>query len=413
MKPVGLRRSESPKKDEPAEADRAVVRERAKTLADPLPKLRPMLPPAKASEKALASPSEEVASPREQFKAQAETPEPQAVSSPKTVTSPPLHSAKPSLTSRVSSPSLSDRPVASRFAQDTGLALPKAKPVTPPKNFRAGLKSRQPVGDAPKKSDDANELANVFGKLRKAETKNYVAPDPLKDNITRGKNALNVTGGPKPSERRDEFRESLRHKKSVILEKAKEEGTVLKRSSSSSDIAPTPEAIAKRGVLNRADSGSKATVPPKEESTPEALARKKSLRTLSKPAVNDKPVQPAPLFASKTPALSGKLAGRFDPGLAGMLARGPPPMATKGSASSADAETSPTRPAQEDRSGPVPELQHMTKGRARGPKRRAPKQTSAGPEESEKRASTASTAVPSVKPEGEHSDQDAGQAVID
>ncbi|KAI8932937.1 hypothetical protein NX059_010406 [Plenodomus lindquistii] len=403
LKPVGLRRPDSPKKEESAvEGDKAFIRERAKTLADPTPKLRPMLPPPKPSdksEKELASPSEQAASPREQFKAQEKMSAPQTVTSPKSVTSPPLHSAKPSLTSRVSSPSLSDRPVASRFAQDTGLAMPKAKPVTPPKNFRAGLKSRQPVADAQKQSDNANELANVFGKLRKAETKNYVAPDPLKDNITRGKNALNVTGGPKPSERRDEFRESLRHRKSVMIEKAKEEGTVLKRASSSSDIAPTPEAIAKRGVLNRADSGSKATISPKEESTPEALARKKSLRTLSKSSVDEKPIQPAPLFTSKAPALAGKLAGRFDPGLAGMLARGPPPMATKGSASSADAESSPTRPAQEEKSGPAPELQHMTKGRARGPKRRAPKQTAAGTEKAEETSPTATSAVPSVKPE--------------
>ncbi|KAH9872492.1 hypothetical protein IAQ61_005328 [Plenodomus lingam] len=400
LKPVGLRRPDSPKKEEPAaEGDRTVLRERAKTLADPSATLRPMLPPPKPSDKELASSSEEMASPREQFKAQADMPETQTVSSPKTDSSPSLHSSKPSLTSRVSSPSLSERPVASRFAQDTGLAMPKARPVTPPKNFRAGLKSRQPAGGAPKTTDDTNELANVFGKLRKAETKNYVAPDPLKDNIMRGKNALNVTGGPKPSERRDEFRESLRHKKSVILEKAKEEGTVLKRSSSSSDIMPTPEAIAKRGVLNRAESGPKASVPPKEEPTPEALARKKSLRTLSKPAVEDKSAQPAPLFASKAPAVSGKLAGRFDPGLAGMLARGPPPMATKGSTSSADADTTPTRPAQEEKSGPPPELQHMTKGRARGPKRRAPKQTAAAPERTEERTSAASTAVPSVKPE--------------
>lgn len=408
LKPVGLRRPDSPKKEEPTiHKNGAVNRDRAESLVESSPKPRPMLLASKPSEKELGQSSEDIASPSEQSKALAENP------SPQTEASAPKHAAKPSLTARVSTPSLSDRPVASRFAQDTGLAVPKSKPVEPPKDFRAGLKSRQPAGDAPKKSEDVNELHNVFGKLRKAETKNYVAPDLLKDNITRGKNALNVTGGPKPTERRDEFRESLRHRKSVMLEKAKEEGTVLKRSNSSSEVVPTPEAIAKRGVLNRAESGSKPFVPPKEEPTPEALARKKSLRTLPKPAVEDKPLQPAPLFAAKTPALSGKLAGRFDPGLAGMLARGPPPMANKTSTPRADADMSPTQSAQEDKSGPAPELQHITKGRARGPKRRAPKQTSVAMEQTKEKAITTRTAVPLLKPEGVHNDEDAGQAVID
>jgi hypothetical protein len=280
------------------------------------------------------------------------------------------------------------------------LSSTKRRPTTPPKkDFRANLRSRPSIDDGSKKGE-VSELQNVFGKLRKAETKNYVAPDMLKTNILSGKNALNVTGGPKPTVRRDEFRESLVKKKSAILEKAQDEGSVLKKTEAPAQPAPLPEAIARRGTLGRADSPSKPIIPlekPKS-STPEALMRKKSLRVI-KPAINDKPVQPAPSFTAKEPAKISKLADRFNPALAGMLARGPPPLTTNKSTSSADGTESPARAAQEEaKTGPAPELQHITKGRARGPKRRAPaatKQTVAEPE----KVTADIAAVPLVKPE--------------
>jgi hypothetical protein len=291
----------------------------------------------------------------------------------------------------------------------TGEARPlpslKPRPRTPPKkDFRAGLKPRQPIEDASKKGE-VNELASVFGKLRKAETKNYVAPDMLKTNILSGKNALNQTGGPKPTVRRDEFRESLIKKKSTMQLKAQEEGSVLKKADGPSEPAPPPEAIARRGTLGRADSPSKPALPAEKpkQATPEALARKKSLRVM-KPALDDKPVQPAPMFASKEPARASKLADRFNPALAGILARGPPPLTTNKSTSSADGMESPARAAQEEaKTGPAPELQHMTKGRARGPKRRAPaasKQSASEPEkESQQKVTPDVATVPLVKPE--------------
>jgi hypothetical protein len=282
-------------------------------------------------------------------------------------------------------------------------SVAKPRPGTPPKkDFRAGLKPRQPIDDASKKGD-VTELQNVFGRLRKAETKNYVAPDVLKTNILTGKSALNHTGGPKPTVRRDEFRESLIKKKSTMQLKAQEEGSVLKKAEGPTDPAPTPEAIAKRGALGRADSGSKPAPPEKpKQATPEALARKKSLRVM-KPAIDDKPVQPGSLFTSKEPAKASKLADRFNPALAGILARGPPSLTTHKSTSSADGTESPSRPTQEEaKTGPAPELQHMTKGRARGPRRRAPaaKQAVSEPEKTIPQKVTPDVAaVPLVKPE--------------
>lgn len=284
----------------------------------------------------------------------------------------------------------------------------KAKPDTPPKkDFRAGLKSRQvPSPDSPKPQSAAqSELQNVFGKLRKAETKNFVAPDVFKANIVGGKNALSITGGPKPTVRRDEFRESLKEKRSSMLEKAQEEGTTLKRSESISKPAEVPEAIAIRGRLDRSKSISKFPIVPKEEEkkpVPEALARKKSLRGVERPSLdlkNDKPTSPAPLFAKKDSGKSNKLADRFNPALAGMLARGPPPLATEKSTPSVG-KTSPSRPVQAESLGTAPELTHMTKGRARGPKRRTPaaKKSTTEPEKSPEKVNATVASAPLVKP---------------
>ncbi len=397
LKPVGLRRPESPKKDDAAEPKKMeTLKEQP---ASPTPALAPNPLFANKEESKPATETPTAAIEPEVAK---EAPEQAAKESPASV---PTKSTSPSPTAEQPSAPTEAKPVASRFNQDTGRGLPAARPKTPPKkDFRAGLKPRRPPPDDSKKNE-VNELQNVFGRLRKAETKNYVAPDVLKDNITRGKGALNVTGGPKPTVRKDEFRESLIKRKSTIFDKAQEEGSALKRSDSASKPSPpTPEAIAKKKGLHRADSDPKAAAPPKEpEPIPEALARRKSLAA-SRPISNDKPVQPALSSTTKEPAMSGKLAGRFNPALAGMLARGPPPLAMNKSTSSADVDVSPTRPAQEEKTGPAPELQHMTKGRARGPKRRAPvsKPMTAEPEKTQEKAQekvpTAAVA-PLVKPE--------------
>ncbi|KAJ5047727.1 hypothetical protein J3E74DRAFT_469740 [Bipolaris maydis] len=339
LKPVGLRRSESPKKED-------------SSLSNKMETLKEQSPSPASAAPATPKDSKDILE--------------------KNLDDPPT-SAVPSATEEPAP--VDAKPVASRFAADTGRSISPAKTDTTPKtDFRAGLKSRQPVSDSSKK-DEVNEFQNVFGRLRKAETKNYVAPDILKENITRGKGALNVTGGPKPSVRKDEFRESLIKRKSTIFDKAQEEGSVLKKSESSRPSAPVPEAIAKQKGLQRRDSEARAPAPPKEkEPMPEALARRKSLGVV-RPMPDNKSAQsaqPAPLFAKKEPAMSGKLANRFNPALAGMLARGPPSQATDKSTSSAEVDGSAARPAQERNTGPAPELQHMTKGRARGPKRRAP-----------------------------------------
>ncbi|GKT47873.1 gelsolin [Colletotrichum spaethianum] len=274
-------------------------------------------------------------------------------------------------------------------------AVAKVKPETPPKkDFRAGLKSRNVSGDAASSNDSANELQSVFGNLRRTKTQNYVAPDELKSNISRGKAALNITGGPKPSERKDEFKEAILKKKEDF-KAAQSQGKGVARTKSNASENPVPEALLKRHALSKSVSGrSAATSPSAIEHRKSVSERSKSISkdessesipSLRSPSIRSptgkesptelRPTTPTLQKEASTPAkLQGRaaasgLAGRFNPALAGLLARGPPPMAANGGR---DTEKSEESTGATEPTAPGPQLTHMTKGRARGPKRKAP-----------------------------------------
>ena len=245
----------------------------------------------------------------------------------------------------------------------------KVKPNTPPrKDFRANLKARQ----APSESTSIEpEFKNVFGQLRRTKTQNYVAPDELKNNITRGKAALNITGGPKKTERKDDFKEAILKKKEDFKRAQLEGKGVTRSESSASHDSDIPEALAKRRALGRSGSiaveadpatSNWATKQSKPEESPKAST-----------FVNEKSASSQ--FQPKEPA-GGKLAGRLNPELAGLLARGPPSMASDPSQSSSPFSqrtvSSSTSTSNTEAPNSGPQLTHMTKGRARGPRRKAP-----------------------------------------
>ncbi|KAM0279381.1 hypothetical protein ACHAQH_004646 [Verticillium albo-atrum] len=266
----------------------------------------------------------------------------------------------------------------------------KTRPATPPKkDFRASLKPRQASGDAGASVEANNELKNVFGNLRRTKTQNYVAPDELKGNIMRGKAALNVTSGPKPSERKDEFKDAILKKKEDF-KKAQAEGKGIERGSAPPVEQPIPEGIARRRALSRSTSGKASitsehsieTAPKKSQDDPRSmssLSTRDSSDSIPTTKAATEPIMPelqketsAPARLQNRPSAGG-LAGRFNQNLAGLLARGPPPMTANGGKNADDSDSSaPSAPATEP-SAPGPQLTHMTKGRARGPKRKAPK----------------------------------------
>ncbi|KAG8416445.1 hypothetical protein J3458_007031 [Metarhizium acridum] len=350
-----------------------------------------------------------------------------------------LHGSKPSITQQQSEPDLSkpdemadkedvkpaEKETSSPSAtKHTSVMSPpplKPKPQSPPTtDFRSNLRQRPAEKDTPKSGEP--EFKNVFGNLRKTKTQNYIAPDELKNNILRGKSALNVTDGPKKSERKDEFKDAIL-KKRADFKAAQSEGRRVTRASSTAAETPLPEGLAKRAELGKsvAAMAKKSNVPEtptatpaKEDDSPKPAPAPKRVpsgsafsprspntaipparspstdklrRVSTEPAAAKTTVEPQAMptlqkeisapskLAAQSRVGGGKLADRFNPGLAGMLARGPPPMATNGVRSSQETDDDNGKPSSGDAtepSAPGPQLTHMTKGRARGPKRKAP-----------------------------------------
>lgn len=302
---------------------------------------------------------------------------------------------------------------------DSSSSSTKPKPEAPPKkDFRANLKPRQ----APTGSDvkEESEFKNVFGKLRKTTTQNYVAPDELKSNIMRGKAALNLTGGPKKTERVDEFKEAILAKKKDF-QKVQSEGRGITRTESTASEKPVPEGLLKRGELGRSNTLKRGSAssdaitadiqklgitskhdsvqepPPSkpqrlnsnesrgspQEPTASKVERPSFLNrnsTQTTPASKDiNPTVVAPKETTGPARLQGKvgggvLANRFNPALAGLIARGPPSAAPASSTTgaSSNSQSNTTAEVNDNEAGSGPKLTHMTKSRARGPKRKAP-----------------------------------------
>jgi len=303
---------------------------------------------------------------------------------------------------------------------DTAPAINKVKPETPPKkDFRASLKPRAPPPSSSTGSQEV-EFKNVFGNLRKTTTQNFVAPDELRDNITRGKAALTVTGGPQKSERKDEFKEAILAKKKEF-QVAQLEGRGTVRHNSVSSEKPIPEGLLKRAELGRSNTIKQGSIPsdtPGADSRrPSAVAKPPFLSenstrkpehfstsgnrsavigslgsTLERQGVTpetastEEPSLSAGGSADQSmdpnglPHLQGKISGnlanRFNPALASLLAKGPPMASSStvksGSASLSESVSNSKVETNNDDSGSGPKLTHMTKNRARGPKRKAP-----------------------------------------
>ncbi|KAL8388645.1 hypothetical protein RB595_009124 [Gaeumannomyces hyphopodioides] len=286
--------------------------------------------------------------------------------------------AKPSPTLDDGQRSFGDAPEKKTLAS----TINTSKPETPPKkDFRASLKPFQPPPTSTS-GGNADELKNVFGTLRKTKTQNYVAPDELKDNITRGLAGLNATGGPKPSVRKDEFKDAILQRKAEF-QKAKTEGRGVTRNFSDAADKPLPEGLAKKLELGRSGSigvrkgsiiqemAAAAEARPAESPRPADYARSASMSTPFKPTSP----QSGGSSAAVPKPLGGRLADRFNPGLAGLLARGPPGAGAGGPGSASESSGSQGASGSggsAEPSAPGPQLTHMTKGRARGPPRKAP-----------------------------------------
>ncbi|KAG6141034.1 hypothetical protein E4U28_003222 [Claviceps purpurea] len=304
------------------------------------------------------------------------------------------------------------------------MSPPPVNPKTqnpPTKDFRSHLRQRTAEKEAPK--SDEPEFKNVFGNLRRTKTQNFVAPDELKDNILRGKAGLHNTDGPKKSEKRDEFRDAILKKK-ADFKAAQAEGRGVTKTSSDTSEKAVPEGIARRAtlvsksvaptlpessttaaplkkvnspkpnpelknVLSASASSPKSPVstqplphgksPSTESSSPistgSQAAEAKDVEKVAPPNLQKETIAPSKLPGQgRVGAVSGKLADRFNPALAGLLAKGPPsksPIGGRGAdGSGGNVPSGAVVSAESPVSGP--QLTHMTKNRARGPRRKAP-----------------------------------------
>lgn len=324
-----------------------------------IPKARPSVSSAKSLEK-----SDEVAIPAEDssdssdsrgtsgveahiFTAQ------QAFSAPK----------EPTQTPKSAPPSISARP----------------RPETPPKkDFRSALKPRQEQAAAPPKEE--LEFKNVFGKLKRTQTERYVAPDELKNNILRGKSGLALTNGPQKAQREDELKDSLLKRKESIKAKAAEESKPVGASSNGFAQSPAVSgALAMKEFPTRSYNSAKAMIGSQggEPLVPEAIARQKSFKEKPKFSLPRKQLNASEETPFGEPTASSKLADRFNPALAGVLARGSSALvggAVKPKATGQAEANNHGLQYGSDGANEIPpgQLVHKTKGRARGPKRRAP-----------------------------------------
>ncbi|KAG5942919.1 hypothetical protein E4U53_007133 [Claviceps sorghi] len=297
----------------------------------------------------------------------------------------------------------------------------QSKPQTPPlKDLRSNLRQRTAEKEAPK--SDEPEFKNVFGNLRRTKTQNFVAPDELKDNILRGRARLNSTDGPKRSEIKDEFKDAILRKK-ADFKTVQVEGRGVTRTTSNASDKPIPEGIARRANLGSRSSATASkrtslTESPKAESAkpspgptnvpngsafspispnatrPSPLVTNPSTEKVTRVSTTESqavkikadggqtsPGLPKEIGApqklstqGRSSAGSGKLADRCNPALAGLLAKGPPGLSTKGvrDADGSDEQVSSKAGMSTETSASATQLTHMTKNRARGPKRKAP-----------------------------------------
>ncbi|KAL7268659.1 hypothetical protein RUND412_008707 [Rhizina undulata] len=269
---------------------------------------------------------------------------------PTSASTPPV--SKPTLEQK---PGTLFKPVLASSAAGKAATFDKASFSTRPTHgsrasfdLRAGLKSRQPV-ESPTEKQKELPFLSAMSKLKSTRTQNYVPQDQLKDHIIAGKANLQSTGGPQRNNSPDPLKEKL------IFAKV-----ALRHSPSNSVSSPSPT---------------------------EALRPKSQPVEFAKQILPPVKPEPGKLNLGKK---GSSLTERFNPNLANFLQRGPPPAAmgkssvsTSSNGRSSSEGNSETAEESEQTSG---RLTHMTKDRARGPKRRSPTKP-----EASKTASAAAT----------------------
>ncbi|KAI5784834.1 hypothetical protein FPQ18DRAFT_394942 [Pyronema domesticum] len=260
-------------------------------------------------------------------------------------------------------------------------------------DFRAALKPR-PVADKEEEKEEIPFL-NALQRLRSTRQQKSQAQDELKELelkeiILEGKSKLASTGGPQKSLAVDPLKATILSAKVAL--KPSETSPTRPNFSPTDPKLPLPPSEKTEPKLPTQQPVLEKTMPldlsPFEKKAPAAepkIISRAPLPAQEKIATEPKAIQPLSekLPAEPKPAPSPferkvpSLAGRVNPGLANLLSRGPP-VAASGNTFRSNAESLPTKASKEEHldessaSAGAAQLTHITKGRARGPKRKAP-----------------------------------------
>ncbi|KAK6332030.1 hypothetical protein TWF718_002568 [Orbilia javanica] len=248
-------------------------------------------------------------------------------------------------------------------------------------------------------------ILDFRSRLSPTKTQNYKAPDELKETILAGKSALQDRGGPSNYKPPNELKEKVLAAKASLQDRggpqnykppnelkevvAAARGNLQSSSGPQKYQPPDPlkETVSVARSHLRPSSPVKGLpiTPPSKPSFGRAATIPVSLegnnyspsrQPESGDAVFEGKENPTPAVSKQATApprmekSGGKLADRFNPGLAGILSRGPMGMGKPSTGNGISSTSTSSKPSKESAEGP--QLTHMTKGRARGPKRRAP-----------------------------------------
>ena len=261
-------------------------------------------------------------------------------------------------------------PGAVKLTSQSSKPLTKPKPSLPPQK-ELSSDAKPPLKADRSGNQDDLEFRNAFSRLKRTQTQNYKAPDELKESIMRGKSGLAVTGGPRKSERKDDFRDSILSKKKTMappLASAR-----ITSAAQSNAVNTTPEAIRKRVDLGKPlDRTDSIIGKSRKGSDGQSGIVFGKFETLQRPESIVRESSPTATLPKDTNP------GLFTSSLSDILQRGPSPGTdtTKGICPITERMPMSIVPNEvstpEEHSDSGPQLQHATKARARGPKRRPP-----------------------------------------
>ena len=207
--------------------------------------------------------------------------------------------------------------------------------------------------ETPKKED--NKSATPLGVGRSYSTKKLEDPTPAPIS------ASSEVAAPESSPEKSDAPPRHRRAKSISAKAG-----MFERQQPEQPLKKPSFEVPKRTIVQKDEFGPplrRRTDAPKDE--PTSLARAPSLMKEDS----------APGRLQGKIAAGNKLAERFNPALANLLARGPPAPGSESPVKSTD--SAPAVEAADDTPGEGPQLTHMTKARARGPKRKAPSSAAA------------------------------------